>query len=378
MTPKILFGEKHLIGTFCFVHGTIRSVKIAFLSFYSGQIDRGVEVSTLALAHGLSKRHTVTLFQAGSQDTLLVKTVILSTKTRWVVDSSTSPLRFFYLDYYSRRIAFFTLQFFPYFLKEKYDVIIPTNGGWQVVFCRLITWIFGKKMLIQGNAGIGKDDFFSLLCLPNYYIAISPAGFKWAQKKTPWVKSSYISHGVDIQLFRNAKPAKIKLKKPIVLCVSAFIPYKQINLLIKAMSYVKDARLLIIGHGPEEERLQKMGKELLKERFLLRTGINHSELAPYYKTADVFSLPSAQSEALGIVYIEAMAAGLPVVAPDDENRHALIGNAGVFMNPHDEKAYAQAINRALKKNFGTKPQKQAETFSWGSVVKQYESVLKTI
>ncbi len=353
-------------------------MKIAFLSFYSGEIDRGVEVATTALAWGLSKNHDVTVFQAGSRISPLVKTIKIPIKTTWPSDSSSSALRSLYLDYYSRKITAFTLNFLPYFFKEHYDVVIPTNGGWQVVLCRLVTWVLKKKMVVQGNAGIGRDDLWSLFFLPDHYIAISPEGLKWAQEKMPAVTSSYIPHGVDTRLFKNAKPATVALEKPLVLCVSAFLPYKQIDLLIKAMQHVQDASLLVIGHGPEEKKLQSLGDTLLGSRFMLKTGINHDALSPFYKTASVFSLPSAHSEALGIVYIEAMASGLSIVAPDDINRRAIIGEAGIFVDPRDEKKYAQAIKTALKKNFDNLPYKQAQQFEWRIIIQHYEDLLGTL
>lgn len=353
-------------------------MKIAFLSFYSGAIDRGVETSTAALAAGLSKKHDVTLFQSGSRIVHGIKTVRISVDNRWPQDSSSSPLRRLYLDYYSRKITIFTLKFLSYLFREKYDVVIPTNGGWQVVLCRIATWFLRKKMIVQGNAGIGRDDLWSLLCFPNHYIAISPEGLKWAQEKMPAVTSSYIPHGVNVSLFRHFKAAKVNLKKPIVLCVAAFLPYKQIDLLIKAMEQVTQASLLVIGHGPEEQKLSALGKQLLGDRFLLKIGIRHDMLPGFYKEADVFSLPSKSSEAQGIVYIEALAAGLPVVAPDDINRRSIIGSSGVFVDPTNEKEYAEGIRKALRKNFGNLPYKQAQKFKWEHIIKQYEELFNNL
>lgn len=352
-------------------------MKIAFLSFYNGAIDRGVEVATTELIKRLSRKHDVTLFQAGNRMTAGVQTVEVSLPVDWKVpDASGTTARKIYADYWSRKITAFTWKFLPYFLKNKYDVVIPTNGGWQVVLCRFLTWISGKKMIVQGNAGTGYDDFFQLHCFPNRYVAISPNGFAWAKRFAPWIQKTYIPYGVDVQAVHDTKPGKIPLKKPIVLCVGAFSPYKQIDLLIKAMAQVKDASLVVIGLGVQEKHLRELGEKLLGKRFLLLTGITHDQLFGFYKAASIFSLPSAANEAFGIVYVEALAAGLPVVAPDDRNRREIIGEAGEFVDVTDTTAYAKALELAIAKDFGEAPRRQALQFDWDTIAAQYESLLK--
>lgn len=350
-------------------------MRIAFLSYYSGQVDRGVEVAVAALAQGLNKKHEVTVFQGGARTVAGVSTIQLADGNFWPTDTSGSWLRPFYFDYYSRKILQFTLKFLPRFLHYRYDVVIPTNGGWQVVLCRLLSWFLGKKLIVQGNAGIGWDDLFQLHCYPNCYIAISPQGYAWAGKFAPRVKKTYIPYGVDLKKFAETKPVTISLKKPIVICVAAFSPYKRIELLIKAMQRVAKASLLVIGQGPLEKELRILGSALLGHRFQLKTGVTHEKLIGFYKAADLFSLPSRASEAFGIVYVEAMAAGLPVVASDDQNRREIIGRAGIFVNPQDIDGYAKAIQTALEKNFVDLPQVQAKKFDWKNIISQYETLL---
>jgi len=353
-------------------------VRIAFLSFYNGRIDRGVEVATAVIASKLSQEHEITLFQAGDRLTSSVNTQILTVDGKWPQDSSGSWWRKFYLDHYSLKILLFTLKFLPYFFKQKYDVVIPTNGGWQVLTVRLLTHIFGKKMIVQGNAGIGRDDHWQLRLNPDIFIAISPNGYNWAKEKAPQVKIVYIPYGVDIKLFDKTKPAYIPLKKPIVLCVSALLEYKRVNLLIKAMTKVSNVSLLVIGHGPLEVKINEMGKQLLGSRFLLKTNVNHKELTGYYKAADLFSLPSKSNEAFGIVYVEAMAAGLPIVATDDFNRREIVKSAGILVNPENENEYAQAIKNGLAHDYFEKSLNQAKKFDWETIVASYKDLLNNL
>ncbi|HCM37660.1 MAG: Glycosyl transferase, group 1 [Candidatus Gottesmanbacteria bacterium GW2011_GWB1_43_11] len=353
-------------------------MKIAWLSFYSGKIDRGVEVATAALATRLSQKHEVSVFQAGSAAIPGVNTIQLPVETKWPSDTSQSWWRFFYLDYYSRKISKFTLKFLPFLFKYQYDVVIPTNGGWQIVILRLITWLLKKKLVVAGNAGIGRDDAWQLLWRPDHYIAISPQGYEWATRKSSQVAITYIPYGVDMEKIAKAKPQLISLTKPIVLCVAAFIPLKRIDLLIRAMEKVPEASLLVIGNGPEEQSLRKLGEKLLGKRFLLLTNIRHEELISYYKAAALFSLPSKSSEAFGIVYVEALAAGLPVVATRDKNRTAIIDGAGILVEPEDITAYAEAIKQALKSDLKEQAQTQARKYSWDGITKQYAQLLQKL
>lgn len=352
-------------------------MKIVFLSFYSGHVNRGVETATGALAQKLSTRHQVIVFQAGERLTENIPTIKLLHISNWPVDTNRSFLRRFYLDYYSRQIVRFTLAFISYLRREKYDVVIPTNGGWQVVLVRLATWILGKKMLVQGNAGIGRDDFWQALWHPDYFIAISPNGEAWIKKKATWLQSAYIPYGVDLGKMNRAPKIHLPLNKPIVLSVAALAPYKRVDFLIKAMALVPNASLLLIGQGPEEEKLRKLGQRLLGKRFLIKTDVLHNELFSYYKCADLFTMPSRSTEALGIVYIEALAAGLPVVAPDDWRRE-IIGDAGAYVDPENTQAYAAAIKEGLERSFGDLPKKQAQKYSWEKIAAKYEEILEKL
>ena len=78
----------------------------------------------------------------------------------------------------------------------------------------------------------------------------------------------------------------------------------------------------------------------------------------------MFTLPSWIRESFGIVYVEAMACGLAVVAPDDLPRREIIGKAGILTDVFDEEKYAKALEDALNRDWGQIPVKQAEKFSW--------------
>jgi phosphatidylinositol alpha-1,6-mannosyltransferase len=113
----------------------------------------------------------------------------------------------------------------------------------------------------------------------------------------------------------------------VITCVSRLMPRKGQDSLIAAMPQllrrVPDAALLIVGGGPYRENLQKMVREAdLADSVVITGGVPFDELAMHYAAGDVFAMPCRSRhrgldvEGLGIVYLEAAAIGLPVVAGD--------------------------------------------------------------
>ena len=100
----------------------------------------------------------------------------------------------------------------------------------------------------------------------------------------------------------------------IVLSVGRLVYYKGFQYVIRAIRDV-DAKLLLIGDGPLRAELEKEVRTLnIGNRVAFLGEIQNRDIVPYYHAADVFVLPSiARSEAFGIVQLEAMASGLPVI-----------------------------------------------------------------
>ncbi|MGW1543561.1 glycosyltransferase family 4 protein [Streptomyces sp. NPDC002309] len=115
--------------------------------------------------------------------------------------------------------------------------------------------------------------------------------------------------------------------RPVVVCVSRLVPRKGQDTLILAMPRIlskePDAVLLLVGGGPYEGELRKLARETRVEDSVVFTGaVPWSELPAHYGAGDVFAMPcrtrrgGLDVEGLGIVYLEASATGLPVVAGD--------------------------------------------------------------
>jgi rhamnosyl/mannosyltransferase len=166
-----------------------------------------------------------------------------------------------------------------------------------------------------------------------------------------------IPHGIDFLEFEDkkykddAEKIKKELNSKIVLFVGRLVYYKGIEYLIKAMRYV-DAKLLIIGKGPLESKLKSLVNELnLKDRVIFQKVPSEESLARYYHACDVFVLPSIyRSEAFGVVLLEAMACGKPVITTEIGSGNSFICQHninGFVIPPKKSRVLSIAINDVL-------------------------------
>lgn len=135
----------------------------------------------------------------------------------------------------------------------------------------------------------------------------------------------------------------------VVLAVGRLVYYKGFDYLIRAMSAV-DGTLVILGDGPLRGALEALAHEAgVADRVAFEGSV--PDLAPYYHAADVFALPAvARSEAFGLVQLEAMAAGLPVVNTRIDSGVPFVsrdGESGITVPPADARALAGALGRLL-------------------------------
>ena len=265
-------------------------------------------------------------------------------------------------------------------LKGKYEIIIPTNGRFQVVITRIICWLSGAKMVVSGQSGMGWDDKVNLFTFPDAFVALSKRASDWAKSVNPHVRVLNIPNGVDLGKFKpKGKAFKTGLKTPVVLCGGAFTPQKRMDLAIKAVAKLANVSLLMVGGGGElKGELQRYGEKVLGEGRFKLLSVPFTQMPEVYRAADIFTLPSRPSESFGNVLVEAMASNLPVVATDDPVRKYIVGDAGVLVDPTDTKAYAKAIEKALDQNWEEKPRAQAEKFSWDEIARKYEELFNKL
>lgn len=149
------------------------------------------------------------------------------------------------------------------------------------------------------------------------------------------------------ELFRT-NPAAPDRRKFTVLSVCRFYPRKRLELLLQAAALLRDRipqlEVRIVGNGPERRKLQQICVELDLEPVVHWLGdATMDTLAAEYNRADLFCLPSVQ-EGFGIVFLEAMAAGKPIVAARAAAIPEVVRN-GILAEPEDAESLAEAIFR---------------------------------
>lgn len=355
-------------------------MKIAILSFYSGINERGVERWVSELGNGLSGKNEITVYQNKPLKTKVGYKIVTSDLKYEDVQPDLLLQRFF-LDYKSLKVLGFVLKIMKNLFRGNYDIIIPTDGGWEPAIIRLTTWLQRKKMVIVGHAGMGFDDANNLWSFPDVFVGLSMQAKSWAKKVNPFVRTEYIPNGVDLNKFNlNILKKDLKLNKPLAVCVSALEKGKRIGSIIEAVSKVKGLSLLVCGRGELKEEIGDLGDKLLNNRFKMAE-YSFDEMPGVYRNCDLLLSASLPSYSFEMVLLEAMACGLPVIANNDPIRREIVGDAGLLTNPEDVNEFSTAINKALKTNWGSKPADQAKKFSWEVVSAKYnelfESLIKT-
>ncbi len=356
-----------------------KKIKVVFLSFYSGEIYRGVETYVHELCNRLSDSNIdLTVYQNGPKlKNSKYKTVSIGLTVDWnKKDTRRKLFKVRFTDYYSRLIGKFTRISLKKISKDT-DIIVTNNGSLQVLYVRIWSFLFGVKHIAVGQSGPGADDKWNLMCQPNIFITLTKFQSNWAKSFNPSVKVREIPNGVDLLKFNSkVKPIKVNLPHPIILSVGALEPGKRLDLLIKAVAKTK-ASLLLVGKGNLEIEFKQMGKELLKDRLEI-ISLPFEDMPKVYPACDLFSYPTVPWESFGIVMVEAMASGLPVVATDDPIRREIVGEAGLYVDPNNTIDYASTLEKALNTKWGDKPRKQAENFSWDDVATKYHNLFQEL
>jgi phosphatidylinositol alpha-1,6-mannosyltransferase len=175
-----------------------------------------------------------------------------------------------------------------------------------------------------------------------------------------------LTPGVDTETFRpdvdgSAVRAQYGLAdRPVVVCVSRLVPRKGQDTLIHALPLVhrsvRDAALLFVGAGRYREELQTLAGSLgVADAVVFAGGVPHDELPAHFAAGDVFAMPcrtrraGLDVEGLGIVFLEASAAGLPVIVGDSGGAPdaVLDGETGFLVDGRDVSAVADRLARLL-------------------------------
>jgi len=184
-------------------------------------------------------------------------------------------------------------------------------------------------------------------------VASSPQLRRWQHKCV------VIPYGIDMT--SGDAPERVAVRadairreaggQPLVLFVGRLVKYKGVDVLLAAMRGVA-ARMVLVGDGPEKAALQRVAERAgVADRVKFLGEVAPDELAALYRACDLFVLPSVtRQEAFGVVLIEAMACGKPVISTDLGTGSGWVnqdGETGLVVPPRDVPALHNAIVRLL-------------------------------
>ncbi|MDG1144110.1 MAG: glycosyltransferase family 4 protein [Burkholderiales bacterium] len=195
--------------------------------------------------------------------------------------------------------------------------------------------------------------------LADHIISVSGHARKWVSKtvRQPENKSSIIYHGVDVTMEDSRVPKEIGPNNEIVIgCLARYEPRKGIATLVKAMVIILQkfprARLVVAGSNPHgySGELRRLARKLHIEH-AVDIGEFCDTPHAFMREIDIFAFASV-SEGFGIVLLEAMAAGLPIVASDIYPLNYIVKQkeTGLLASPNDDIGFSAAILELISNN----------------------------
>lgn len=201
-------------------------------------------------------------------------------------------------------------------------------------------------------------------------------------------KCEIVPYGVDLKLDYNQEEVnKIKEKyknKKIILAIGRFVKAKGFSYLIQAMQNVEEAFLLIIGDGPLKKDFESyINENNLKDKVILLGSISDKKTKNNYIQASDIFVSSSQQESFGIVLLEAMRLGKPIINTNlgtGVNYVSIHNETGITVEPKDSEELANAMNKLIQDNslsiiLGQNSRKRVENiFSFDLIKDRYKNL----
>ena len=366
-------------------------MRVAFVMPGVGVVRRGAEAFVVELCQGLGALpgFEVHLFCRGPapvpytriralpRDQPLVGALYHATRLgRKALDS-------LFLDPLSLEWATAALSALPHLWRGGFDVVVMEGGLVGAWLCRLLRSRRGVPFVDIAHGLDPKWEGAFARQRPDRVVTFTAAAAEMVRQEAPGAAIVVIPHGIDLERWR--RPARealphpsAELPHPRVLCVGAVDALKRMHLAVEAVARLPSGgSLTVLGEGPDAAALDRLAAERLGAGRYLRRVVPRDEMPAWYGAADCFTLPS-RTESFGLVYLEALACGVPVVAPDDAVRREVIGDAGLLCDVTDAAAYSGALAAALARDWGGLPRRRAERFPIAATVNAYAELLTSL
>lgn len=224
-------------------------------------------------------------------------------------------------------------------------------------------------------------------------IAVSPAAQQFAAEALhmPMGAFKILPNGVDVEHYVKAEPIPelVDPERPLLLFVGRLEARKGLDVLIRAFLRLRTTmprvRLCVVGEGPERERAQQMVPPSIRPDVLFVGSVSEDEKPRYHASADLFVAPNVGGESFGIILLEAMAAGLPIVASDIPGFRTVMkdGRQGRLVPPGNAFNMADAIgtvlsNTRLAQAMAAEGERTVAEYDWAVIGRRIEQLYRHV
>jgi L-malate glycosyltransferase len=297
----------------------------------------------------------------------------------------------------------FSLLIWAWVNRGSFQIIHAHNAATGVI-ASIIGWLTGKKVIVKIpslkyvqylNGGSLSRELrrWIITKKTDRFIAVSTEMLEALREAgiAP-EKLALISNGIELTAPRNTNPCALKQElsenpeRPVVLFVGRLVKEKGVDRLLRAWASLpghETMLLLIVGDGPLREDLESQAKKLRLFPSVRFLG-HQAEVSKFYSIADLFVLPS-KTEGMSNSLLEAMAAGLPVVASKVGGNKDVIEDqqSGFLVDWEDTTLCAEMLltllsDTELRQRMGNAARRQVSAFAMSGVAERYHNLYQAV
>jgi len=293
------------------------------------------------------------------------------------------------------------IKFCNYLKRMNPDIVniqcASSNGFYALLAKRILK--FKLVVTLQGETVMDDYDIYNKSSILRWTLRKLMKEAEWVTANSNYTlndaierfggdrsKCSVIYNGVDLGEFKGTEP--YEHSKPYIYATGRLVYKKGFDLLIKAFSKIadkyKDIDLLISGKGDYEEELTLIIKTLgLEDRVKLLGPADRKMNVSLFKGCDFFVMPS-RLEPFGIVCLEAMAAGKPIIFTNNGGTKEFVNNTfGIKINTENINEFKGALETLLSdvikcKEMGRIANEEVQKFNWAQITEEYLVIYERI
>ena len=367
-------------------------MKILFFHRWTGVHFGGTETHVTELMRGFLQRgHQVSLLTrqgplVGSLDPKI--RVHRVSKNFCESDHSyENPIFLYFHTFLFMSKSFLYLLYLRIFLGQKYDVI-SVHFATEALVARFYRLIFKTPyvFVLEGYTPLEANE----AKLADVSIAISENMVEKISQNHGY-KPYFLQVGIDAGRFNltidgsSQRSEYIAGYDKLIITVGRLEPRKDYPTLLEAVSLIKQKgyryRFIIVGDGIDRDKIGQSIKSLgLTEDAVMIGAVTEDLKAKLYRACDLFVLPTLY-EGFGIVFIEAMASGLPIISTNVGAVPEVVGRAGLLVEPQNCQELAEAVIKVLEdsdlhSNLRREAINISGNYSWDKLIIKYEDVYR--